>query len=118
MSSHVDTLTVLDCLEGQLLDQTHGLTLQELAQAIGQDDQWVILLVQADILSVDSAEPTQWRFLGEHVSRARRAYRLHRDFEAGLPAVALMLDMLDELQQLRQQVSYLQQFESHLTYDA
>lgn len=98
----------LEMLASELLDQHCALSLSELAQAIGQDEQWVILLVQADILPVQAPEPAQWRFVGEHISRARRAYRLQRDFEASLPAVAMMLDMLDELHQLRQQVRYLQ----------
>ena len=47
------------------------------------------------------------QFFGEDISRARRAYRLQRDFEASLSAVAMMMDLLDEVQQLRKQVKHL-----------
>lgn len=41
------------------------------------------------------------------IFRARRAYRLQRDFDASFSAVAMMLDLIDEVQQLRQQVKHM-----------
>lgn len=43
----------------------------------------------------------------EDVSRARQAYRLQRDFNASFSAVAMMLDLIDELQNLRKEVKHL-----------
>lgn len=47
-----------------------------------------------------------YQFIGEDVARARRAYRLQRDFDASLSAVAVMLDLIDEVQQLRRQLKH------------
>ncbi|KCX50056.1 merR HTH regulatory family protein [Acinetobacter pittii] len=44
--------------------------------------------------------------MGEDVARARKAYRLQRDFDASLAAVAVMLDLIDEVQQLRKQLKH------------
>ena len=79
-----------------------GLSLDELAAACGLGSEWILTLVDADILTVTTDQPNSWRFESAHLSRARRAFRLQRDFEASLTAVALMLDLLEEIEQLRQ----------------
>lgn len=42
-----------------------------------------------------------WCFGGEALTRVRRIRRLQRDFEANLQSVAVMLDLLDEVDRLR-----------------
>jgi len=37
----------------------------------------------------------------DDVSRAQKAYRLQRDFDASFTAVAMMLDLIEELEKLR-----------------
>lgn len=78
-----------------------GLSLDEIAAACGLGKQWIMTLVEADILPVNTPEQSAWRFESLHLSRARRAFRLHRDFDASLTAVSLMLDLLEEVEQLR-----------------
>jgi chaperone modulatory protein CbpM len=49
------------------------------------------------------APPVQaprWRFGGDELARVRRIRRLQRDFEAPLQSVAVMLDLLDEIDRL------------------
>ena len=48
----------------------------------------------------------RWRarkstFSGFHLARIRRAQRLSRDFEAGIPALGLIMRLLDEVEELR-----------------
>jgi len=38
---------------------------------------------------------------GFHLARIRRAQRLSRDFEAGIPALGLIMRLLDEVEELR-----------------
>ena len=38
---------------------------------------------------------------GEEIARVRRICRLQRDFEANLQSVAVMLDLLDEVERLQ-----------------
>lgn len=79
-----------------------GLSLDELAVACGLETQWIITLVEADILPMTAEDPSAWRFQSTHLSRARRAFRLQRDFDASLTAITVMLDLLEEIAQLRQ----------------
>lgn len=43
----------------------------------------------------------QWRFSGSSLRRARLALRLSHDLEVNAPGVALALDLMDEIEELR-----------------
>ena len=79
------------------------LTLRELARAVGAEDQWVLRLVEVEILHVDAPEepPARWQFRSADLQRALAARRLERDFGANLDAAALILDLQTELRRLR-----------------
>jgi chaperone modulatory protein CbpM len=79
------------------------LTVHELARAVGAEDQWVLRLVEVEILSVDTpdAPPERWQFRSADLQRALAARRLERDFGANLDTAALILDLQSELRRLR-----------------
>jgi chaperone modulatory protein CbpM len=58
------------------------------------------LLVEEGLIKPVVEEPA-WRFGGEELARVRRIRRLQRDFEANLQSVAVMLDLIDEIERLR-----------------
>ena len=76
------------------------MSLDELVSACGQERQWVIELMEESIIEYDVPEREQ--FTGYQLTTVRRASRLSRDFEASVPAIGLILELLDELEQLRQ----------------
>ena len=76
------------------------MSLDELVSACGQERQWVIELIEESIIEYDVPEREQ--FTGYQLTTERRASRLSRDFEASVPAIGLILELLDELEQLRQ----------------
>lgn len=76
------------------------MSLDELVSACGQERQWVIELIEEDIIEYDVPEREQ--FTGYQLTTVRRASRLSRDFEASVPAIGLILELLDEVEQLRQ----------------
>jgi chaperone modulatory protein CbpM len=85
-----------------VIDST-PLTLRELARAVGAEDQWVMRLVEVEILRADAPEqpPERWHFRSADLQRALAARRLERDFGANLDTAALILDMQAELRRLR-----------------
>lgn len=91
------------CKEMEILDNDYPLDLNQFAHICGQSPDWILALLDHDILPLRS-NVEQPQFTDEDVGRARRAYRLQRDFEASLPAVAVMLDLLDEVKQLRRRI--------------
>lgn len=96
---------LLDCT---VVDNHACLSLEDFAIACGQPSDWVVALVEHSILPKAQHQPEHWQFVGEELARARRAWRLQRDFDASLSAVALMLELLDEVKQLRAQVAFQQ----------
>ena len=83
--------------------ESQPLSLRELARAVGAEDQWVLRLVEVEILHVDAPEqpPEQWHFRSADLQRALATRRLERDFGANLDTAALILDMQAELRRLR-----------------
>ncbi len=99
---------VLDgCGHVEVVDEQHYFDLDHFANACGQSPEWVLQLIEYDILPERIVNVKQYQFLGEDVTRARRAYRLQRDFDASLTAVAMMLDLIDELQKLRREAKHI-----------
>ena len=76
------------------------MSLDELISACGQDRQWVIALIEENVIEYDVPDSEQ--FSGYQLTTVRRASRLSRDFEASVPAIGLIIELLDELEQLRQ----------------
>ena len=76
------------------------MSFDELVSACGQERQWVIALIEENIIEYDV--PNSEQFSGYQLTTVRRASRLSRDFEASVPAIGLILELLDELEQLRQ----------------
>ena len=89
----------------EIVDEHRSFDLKHFAEACGQSTDWVLKLIDYDILQIQ-VDPQSHQFIGEDVARARRAYRLQRDFDASLSAVAVMLDLIDEVQQLRRQLKH------------
>jgi chaperone modulatory protein CbpM len=90
-----------DILTGSVIGDEAVLSIEELARACGAEAQWIIELVTVGLLEPQGTETTCWRFRAADLSCARRVARLQRDFDASLDAAAVMLDLLDQIEQLR-----------------
>ncbi len=101
-----DIVVEQESVDYTIIDTNTCLNISDFAKACGQPHDWVVALVEHSILEKPEHQPEHWRFVGEELARARRAWRLQRDFDANLTAVALMLDLLDEVSQLRAQVAF------------
>lgn len=105
-----------DKLTGILIDERVELTVRDLCRACGSSTEWVIELVHEGVLvverqniggkdveskEVEDEDADTWRFSGPSLERAIRAHRLQRDLDLNLPGVALVLDLMDEIESLR-----------------
>lgn len=87
-------------LTGVLLDEA-TLTVEELAHACAVEPRWVEVRVQAGLLNFAAGETGVWRFASAELVRARRLVTLERTFEANEDVAALVVDLIEEVQQLR-----------------
>lgn len=85
-----------------------NLTLEQLCHACGVHADWVISLVEESIIEPQGNEIQRWRFSGISLVRVRSALRLHRDLGVNLAGIALALDLMEELDALREQLKITQ----------
>ncbi|HSN03785.1 chaperone modulator CbpM [Nitrospira sp. NS4] len=88
-------------MTGSVIGDEGVLSIEELARACGAEVQWIVELVAVGVLEPQGAEASGWRFRATDLTCARRVARLQRDFDASLDAAAVMLDLLDQIEQLR-----------------
>ncbi|MPQ72010.1 chaperone modulator CbpM, partial [Pseudomonas sp. MWU12-2323] len=87
--------------QGVVVEEQLELTLLELCQASHAEEAFVVRWVREGVLEPLGESPQNWRFRGDALRRAQVAWRLSRDLEINPSGVALVLDLLDELQALR-----------------
>jgi chaperone modulatory protein CbpM len=88
---------------GVCLSDDHALEIEAFAAACDTEAEFVRLLVEEGLVRPVVEQP-EWRFGGEELARVRRIRRLQRDFDANLQSVAVMLDLIDEIDRLRTQL--------------
>jgi chaperone modulatory protein CbpM len=91
-------------LSGEIFEEYAILSVDELSRLCAVDKRHIVELVEEGILSVIQVETSEWRFGGAALRRARTALRLQRDLEINLPGVALALELMEELEQLRREL--------------
>ena len=78
-----------------------SLTLGQLCRACGVHADWVISLVEEGIIEPQGDDMRLWLFSGASLVRARAALRIQRDLGVNLAGIALILDLMKELESLR-----------------
>ncbi|HBI82730.1 MerR family transcriptional regulator [Orrella sp. NBD-18] len=85
-----------------LVDHEAPVTADELARFCNQHIDWVVTLVEQGIVTATVGQQREhWRFASQAVTRARSVARLQRDFEVNPDAAALMIDLMEEIRQLK-----------------
>jgi chaperone modulatory protein CbpM len=88
-------------LHGVLVEEEVQFTLVELSVVCRAEIGQVVALVEEGVLTPHGEDAQDWHFDGAALKRARTALRLTRDLELGAAGVALVLDLLDEIESLR-----------------
>ena len=80
---------------------SYCLSIEQLSICTQIEISLIIELVENEVLSPQRDAPEQWLFHPQDLSRLTRAGRLMQAFELSPVGLALVLDLLDELQVLR-----------------
>lgn len=88
----------------EVLDETIELTLTELSQRCVCRTEFIIEMVEEGVLEPQGDRPEEWQFSGPDLVRLRRAIRLQQDLDVNLPGIALAMDLLEELEDLRARI--------------
>ena len=87
----------------EILDERTAFRVPDLCRMFGVEEQRITEWVEEGVLSVIEVETAEWRFNAAALRRTRIALRLERELGVNLPGVALALDLLEELEQLRRE---------------
>jgi chaperone modulatory protein CbpM len=88
-------------LVGTILEEEVVLSLAELCRASRLSAERVIELADEGIIEPIGRNPASWSFRGANLRRIRCAERLRHDLGVNTAGVALVLELLDELDRLR-----------------
>lgn len=96
-----------EAVTAELLDEDQDYGLKEVCEVCGVHAEYVVEMVEAGIVEPLGDRPTTWRFSALSVMRSRKALRLQRDLEINFAGLAVALDLLDEVESLRHEVTAL-----------
>jgi chaperone modulatory protein CbpM len=91
-------------LPGAIFEESTVLTVKDLSRLCAVDERHIVEFVEEGVLDVVEVDTTEWHFTGSALRRARLALRLERDLELNLAGVALVLELMEELQRLRREL--------------
>ena len=93
-----------DILTGIIIEEQERLSLRELCDACAVHAEFITELVNEGVIEPTGIDRSHWVFSGVSLHRILTAKRLQHDLGINLAGVALALELLDEMQQLRAQL--------------
>ena len=95
-------------LIGEILEEEVELTLTELCRHCAMPAEALYELIESGVIEPVNRDPRQWRFQGVAIRRVQRAHRLQRDLGVNWLGAAIILDLLEEIEELRRHLARLE----------
>ena len=89
-------------LQGMILNEEILCSLGDLCRLCGVSPECIHDMIEEGIVSPQGLSPREWRFTAVSIKRVQTTLRLQHDLRVNLPGCALVLDLLEELEELRQ----------------
>jgi chaperone modulatory protein CbpM len=90
-----------DILSGYIIENETRLTLRQLCNACDVRAEYIIELVDEGFIEPSGMERSHWCFNGVNIRRVQKAKRLQHDLGINLAGIALALELMEEIEQLR-----------------
>ncbi len=84
-----------------VIDESTWCSLSEACRLCKVDDRLIKEMIQEGLLCPVGSSVQDWQFGAQELKRIQITVRLQRDLGVNLPGAALALDLLDELEQVR-----------------
>lgn len=91
-----------------ILDETITFTLNQLSQTCHVHAELITEMVEYGLLEPSGKNPDEWQFPSSSLERSRVAIRLQNDLGINFAGVALALELLEEVKDLRSRLSLLE----------
>ena len=94
--------------EVEVIGQGHGYSLQEICQRINLQEEFVVSCVDYGIADVSGNSAAEWQFSPAEIAKIQRAWRLRRDLDINFTGLGVVLDLLEDIEDLRHRVKVLE----------
>jgi chaperone modulatory protein CbpM len=84
------------------------LRFSEVCLQTGVNEETVFEIIEHGIIEPIGSTPEEWLFTPTMLTVTKKAIRLHQDLKVDWAGIALAIDLLEEVEQLREQNRYLQ----------
>ena len=102
-------MTSQTILSGIIVDDSTEFTLGELSRTCGMPAEWLLALVEEGVIEPTGTDPARWHFQGHCLRRVRIVRHLQTDLGLNLAGAALALELLEEVETLRQRIALLEE---------
>ena len=83
-------------------------SLADMCDICNINETFIISIVEHGILDPEGDSVSEWVFTSIHLAKAKRSARLYNDLSINMEGVSLAIDLLDELNELRQKIRLLE----------
>lgn len=95
-------------LTGIIVEETTEFTIGELCRACGKPAEWILALVEEGVIEPVGTDQAHWHFRGYCLRRVRIVHRLQSDLGLNLAGAALALELLEEVEALRNRIAVME----------
>lgn len=96
-----------DILSGRIVENENRLTMRQLCDACSVRADYIVELVDEGFIEPIGTENSHWCFSGVSITRVKKARRLQKDLGINLAGVALAVDLIEEIENLRARLKHL-----------
>jgi chaperone modulatory protein CbpM len=96
-------------MTGEVLSEEHKLTLNDICESCGLLESKVRTYIEESVVEVQGDDVKLWRFSEVSVVKIQKAHRLERDLRLNPAGAALALDLMSQIEELKNQLRRSQQ---------
>ena len=100
---------VLKILHGEILEEEVKISLSQLCHLSNLSAESILEMMEYGVIEPYKSSTDKWLFKGDSVNRLRSAIRLKQDLGVNTAGVALALDLLQEMDRIRERLRRLEQ---------
>lgn len=98
-------------MTGEILSEKNKLALEDICERCGLPETKVRAYVEEGVLEVEGDDVARWRFSEVSMVRVQKAHRLEKDLGLNPAGAALALDLVAQIDELKNEIRRLQQDE-------
>ena len=89
------------------------LSLDDLCAIVNLNQEAIMELIEHEVIHPQGDEPPEWNFDLNELKRLKRALRLKRDLQVNVEGLAILLNLLEEVDDMRAHIQLLEKHYFH-----